>query len=340
MGHTQARIRRGGFTLIELLVVIAIIALLIGILLPALGSVRKEARAATCAANARTVAQAVQTYVTSYDYYPPAYVYGDSQTGGTWRLQDQLFANPNPANGYVHWSYALLSDDEAIPENAFKCPAAPKGGAPATNPGASAEDWEPMQINDMGQTTPSNVPKDRQARRMAYTGNAAIFPRNKFYVSGHRKNQLVRDGRITFPFKTILATEFLHLQGDWRSISDNNVSKSHRAVTPFLGGSAGAEVYNEPDIGGVRRFFYPSESEILPESQLGPNMIRDGNSVLNAVGRSHPSPDKRIGGSANFSFVDGHVERMTVLESVKKKLWGDQFYSLTGRNTRVDMDGF
>lgn len=58
--------QRRGFTLIELLVVIAVIALLVGLLLPALGAARRAARATACLANIRTLSQSQLLYAHDY----------------------------------------------------------------------------------------------------------------------------------------------------------------------------------------------------------------------------------------------------------------------------------
>jgi len=114
--HTPSR----GFTLIELLVVISIIALLVGILLPALGAARRAAQASASASNLRQMGIAMGAYHVDHSGWFPMHS-SISSEGPPWGPNDEYAGRPRWADylfdympEYDIFRSPTLNDDEAL----------------------------------------------------------------------------------------------------------------------------------------------------------------------------------------------------------------------------------
>lgn len=141
--------RSRGFTLIELLVVLSVIAILIGLLLPAVQYARETARQSQCRNNLRQLGLAMHNYHDVFTTFPPGYV-GESQARvgdghWTWSTSILPFMDASPAysdlNPGANSVRDVLKDSTRShwlfqAQSAYRCPS---DEAPETNAGRSVD---------------------------------------------------------------------------------------------------------------------------------------------------------------------------------------------------------
>lgn len=292
---------RRAFTLIELLVVIAIIALLIGILLPAIGRARDTARGVICQTNVRQIATATLLYAGDYRGRFPTNIGGPYVLDPENNKRNMAWYDVNRIGRYlpendVRNVLPTGQDNITVGGGVMACPNHPDGARSYTM------NYWAGSLGEVSNTLNQTTGLPTYYRPGANPGQPATY----------RKGEAFRDDT---GFGSQIAL-FGESWGSWRS----QIADEAGVTTWFSPMSMGGRQLPAERFGGgngIDQAFFRTDSFGNWASPNSPGPELGGSTAHMPKGYvpyyRHPRRNSdylKVEGSANFAFVDGHVENV------------------------------
>jgi prepilin-type N-terminal cleavage/methylation domain-containing protein/prepilin-type processing-associated H-X9-DG protein len=298
MSRPPTTAKRDGFTLIELLVVIALIAVLLGLLLPAVQKVREAAARMKCQNNLRQLALAAHHYHHSSERFPPGIItVGTSGNGfaNATTLWVEILPYVDQENLRRQWDYGDYRRNIAGGSAATTARVLPLLLCPSDSLPAPIQPLRYDPPNDWGNGEYALSSYGGNGGTRPFSAGDAAFPTSfdgVFFEDSRVRIQDVTDGTST----TFLLGERWHRDGEFDRLADE-YSPSFYPLAGVGRWGAAAYRYESPVdvlLGTPVRINY----RVPPGS--GPDDWSWEVDRLAAFGSGHS-------GGANFAFADGSV---------------------------------
>jgi len=337
---SYSRARRSAFTLIELLVVIAIIAVLVGLLVPAVQKVREAANRMSCSNNMKQIGLALHNYQSSMGYLPTSGE-GNSGSGSPPSTAFDVHSTMTQILPYVEQDNVYKMFDISVPYDhptnvangagkaVIKTYLCPSYSGPPDPVGYGNTDYMPVAYTDIDLNTGCRCTLSSPNSCAQFRVAGLLTPHYEVLASGTGSPPAVAD------VNTNNAAVVVKRQG--RSIAavmdgtSNTVAliedagKAHESISPFMkanykayGGSGAASPtglrnnyrWAEPDNGnGVSGSHNATDTKVAKINNHS-NPIGGGAACPWSVNNCGPNdePYSYHSGGCNAVWGDGHVQ--------------------------------